>query len=188
MVKDRLNKTIGKSLWFGNDQTVSCVAHAEAWTWNAEWSVKRGLQPVAGNWAMVQAWPGMPFQISLIPVWSVTKIFLVSDHPENFSGLRREDFQVPGKVTAVSHFWKPTYVDPGQKYKLPRINDAINGSGSIYKMSASEVSQGYSSRFGVFLRAHLKFSYSCTTGIVQSCVHLSTTTAVVRMVVRLYEY
>jgi len=131
VVKDRLNKTIGKSLWFGNDQTVSCVAHAEAWTWNAEWSVKRGLQPVAGNRTMVQAWPGMPFQISLISVWSVTKIFLVSDHPENFSGLRREDFQVPGKVTAVSHFWKPTYVDPGQKYKLPRINDAINGSGSI---------------------------------------------------------
>ena len=130
MVKDHLNKTIGKSLWLGNDQTMSCVAHAEAWTWNAEWSVKRGLQPVAGNRAMDQAWPGMPFQISLIPVWSVTKIFLVSDHPENFSGLRREDFQVPGKVTAVSHFWKPTYVDPGQKYKLPRINDAINGSGS----------------------------------------------------------
>ena len=26
-------------------------------------------------------------------------------------------------------------------------------------MSASEVSQGYSSRFGVFLRAHLKISY-----------------------------
>jgi hypothetical protein len=52
-------------------------------------------------------------------------------HRKFFAGLRGEDFQVPGKVTPVSHFWNSTYVDPGQKYKLPRINDAINGSGSI---------------------------------------------------------
>ena len=50
-------------------------------------------------------------------------------HRKFHAGLRGGNFQVPGKVTAVSHFWNSTSVDPGQKHKLPRINDAINGSG-----------------------------------------------------------